>query len=128
MRILFVLAILFTAGCEFGRDQPVYNIESVPILTGSGKTLSLDEVKTTIIRSAVNRGWTIKEEVPGDLVATISPRQHIAIVDIRYTEKYFSISYRDSTALRYNGSTIHRNYNKWVKALEQEIQRRIVVQ
>jgi len=106
----------------------VYNIESVPILTGSGKTLSLDEVKTTIIRSAVNRGWTIKEEVPGDLVATISPRQHIAIVEIRYTEKYFSISYRDSTALRYNGSTIHRNYNKWVKALEQEIQRRIVVQ
>ena len=128
MRILLVLAILFTAGCEFGRDQPVYKAESVPILTGSGKSLSFEEVKTAIIRSAISRGWTVKEGVPGELVATISPRQHTAIVDIKFTEKYFSISYRDSTALRYNGSTIHRNYNKWVKALEQDIQRRIVAQ
>ena len=48
-------------------------------------------------------------------------RKHTAVVDIRYTPERYSISYRDSEVLLYDGSMIHRNYNKWVQPLSERI-------
>ena len=49
-------------------------------------------------------------------------RQHTAVVDIRYSPESYSISYRDSAVLLYDGQVIHRNYNKWVQLLSERIQ------
>ena len=45
----------------------------------------------------------------------------MAVVDIKYTNKAYSIDYVSSQDLLYDGNQIHRNYNKWVKILEQDI-------
>ena len=124
-RVLLALlvAALWVAPAHalFGRTQPLYNVEQAPIVTGSGKAPSLEEVGRTIRQAAVAREWTVHEQAPGHLVAVITPRQHMAKVDIRYTTTSYSITYNDSRELKYDGKEIHRNYNKWIKLLEQDI-------
>ena len=48
-------------------------------------------------------------------------RQHFASVDIHYDSNSYSIRYKDSKVLMYDGTNIHRNYNKWVQLLDQQI-------
>ncbi len=56
---------------------------------------------------------------------------HVVVVGVNrigqeYSTSSFSIVYDDSTMLRYNGTTIHRNYNRWVRKLERRINDRFV--
>jgi hypothetical protein len=41
------------------------------------------------------------------------------------TTTSFSISYRDSKDLNYDGSNIHSNYNNWIHNLDQAIQQQL---
>ncbi|WP_205028297.1 hypothetical protein [Oleisolibacter albus] len=124
-RLLLVFAALVAfalpAQAQFGRTQPVYNVEDAPIASVSGKSLSAEEVKSRIIQAAQAREWIVQEVGPGHLTATVRPRTHVAVVDILYSPTLYSIKYKDSTNLLYDGTTIHRNYNKWVKLLEADI-------
>ena len=54
----------------------------------------------------------------------LNARDHMAVVEIPYTENSFSIKYKDSQNLNYDASTgsIHNNYNGWVRNLENAIQ------
>ncbi|MCH8686358.1 hypothetical protein [Pedomonas mirosovicensis] len=122
------LSLLFAspqAQAAFGRDQPIYNVIDAPIATASGKQPSSDQVRAAIIQAASARGWVTRDEGTGHLVATLHVRKHTAVIDIKYTGSSFSITYKDSQVLRYTGTTIHRNYNKWVKLLEQDIQQKL---
>ena len=49
-------------------------------------------------------------------ILRFSYSNHKMVVDIPYTERNYSIIYRDSENLRYNEkkNTIHPRYNKWV--------------
>lgn len=132
LRTLFVLVALVClsspAQALFGRTQPIYDVTDAPITTMSGKTLSGHQVKSILTQTATARGWRVREQAPGHLVATITPRSHMAAVDITYTNKSYSIHYKDSNNLLYNGSDIHRNYNKWIKFLENNINQRFAAQ
>lgn len=125
--ILFSFMVITSsdAHAAFGRDQPIYNVLDASFVTASGKPLSSDAVRAAIIQAAAARGWKTHQEGEGHLIATINVRQHTAVVNIKYTADHFSITYRDSRVLRYTGTTIHRNYNKWVKLLEQDIRQRL---
>ena len=118
--ILAALATLpaLDASAAFGRTQPVYNVVDKPIHTPSGKPLDLSQVEQVLRDAAMSKGWTVDREHDGHLQAEIHVRQHWALVDITFTESTYSISYRDSKVLKYDGEKIHRNYNKWVKTLE----------
>lgn len=71
------------------RTQPVYNIADKPIQTATGSSLTLEEV--------------------GNILASAA----------RYKPESYSMTYRDSEVLKYDGTKIHRNYNKWIKLIEQ---------
>lgn len=124
MKILFrimmvaLLAALLT-GC-FGRLQPVYTVNdmAVPVALQDAPASKID----AIIKVAVTgRGWQVQDLSPGLIQATLKQRSHVAVVNIKYSNKAYSIEYVSSQDLLYDGSKIHRNYNRWVKTLEQDI-------
>jgi hypothetical protein len=121
---------------------PIVPHDNVPIVSGSGKTLSLDEVRGAIARGAAVHDWTVSTVHPGELVASLNVRnKHFASVTIKYTETAYSVTYRDSTNLEYqlsrpsasarredfttapppNTPLIHPNYNRWVDTLIRDI-------
>jgi hypothetical protein len=95
----------------------VLNFENVPITA----KLSVDQVKKGIIKAGMPRGWKMKESGPGELTALIHVRTHTAIVTINYSAESYSITYKDSTNLKYKNGKIHRAYNNWVTNLKNDI-------
>ena len=115
--ILATAVMLILAGC---RASPIYNIEDAPIQV-EGK-YSANDVKKAIIRAGAGLGWTMKAKKPGLIVGTLFLRKHVAIIDVRYTKNAYSIYYKDSQNLNYDGTNIHKNYNGWVQNLNRQIQ------
>ncbi len=106
---------------QVGRTEAVYNVDNAIIATGSGKKATIEQARAAIVQAAAARQWTLSEVDPGHFVATVHVRTHMAQVDITYSTEHYSIKYKNSDDLLYNGSEIHRNYNKWVKILQNEI-------
>ena len=122
MRIVAILlsaAALFVAGC--GGQQPIQNVQNSPIILPPGKTVSMQQVTTAIMRAGTRLGWQVVPEGPGRLTGRIALRTHMAVVDLEHDTKSYSIKYKDSSNLGYDGSNIHPNYNGWVQRLDQGI-------
>jgi hypothetical protein len=111
---------LFLSGC-FGRIQPIYMVHNHPI-PPSADFMTLDEISTVIERSAIDRQWVVKKEYPGLLRLTYSRKTHQAVIEVSFYKSHYSIKYVSSQDLLYNGSMIHRNYNRWVANLELDIE------
>lgn len=109
--------LVILAGC---RSNPVLNIEDAPIQVTAKH--STKDIKKTIIRAGAGLGWIMKAKKPGHIVGTLIIRKHTAIIDIRYSKKNYSITYKDSTNLNYDGTNIHGNYNGWISNLNRQIQ------
>ncbi len=110
-------------GC---RSNPVYNITNTPVMASS-RSYSTSDVRSAILQAGASLGWQMKEVRPGLIVATLYVRDHMAQVDIPYDRKTYSIVYRDSQNLDYDGANIHSNYNGWVQRLNAAINSRISV-
>ena len=63
----------------------------------------------------------MQDVAPGNILATLNLRTHMAQVDVSFDTKAYSIQYKDSTNLNYNGTSIHSNYNGWVQNLDKSI-------
>ena len=116
MLILIALAAVVAAGC---RSAPIHDLGPTSI---AGRATE-KQVQEAIIRAGAAQGWTMKAEAPGLITGTLYIRSHTAVVSIPYTRNSFSIRYKDSTNLDYNGAarTIHENYNEWVQRLNSGI-------
>jgi hypothetical protein len=125
IRVTVLTLILLIFGCA---NQPIYNIsrEHVPTMR-SGEQPSFSDVEGAILAAAHKRGWSPRVIRPGLIVATITVRSHRAEIEISYTEKHYSIRYKDSTGLDYDDGEIHRNYNRWIIKLSGSIQRELGV-
>lgn len=116
------LIMILVASC---RTAPVYNVTEAEIHTGSGIEPTLKQVEKAILNSASTNQppWTMKVLEPGRILATLRVRSHIALVEITYTTKSYSITYNGSSNLKYNPveKTIHNNYNGWIQNLDSAI-------
>ena len=115
--IIATALMLILAGC---RSNPVLNIDDSPVNV-DGK-YSTNDVKKAITRAGAALGWTMKVRKTGHIIGTLFLRKHVAIIDIRYTKKGYSITYKDSQNLNYDGTNIHKNYNGWIQNLNRQIQ------
>lgn len=111
-------ALLVLSGC---RSAPVYDVDDAEVVASTGQT-SADSVRKAIVRAGGSLGWVMKNAGKGKLVGTLMLRKHVAIVDIDYSAKSYSIHYKDSQNLNYDGTNIHNNYNGWVQNLNRAIQ------
>jgi hypothetical protein len=57
----------------------------------------------------------------GKIVGTLALRTHLAVIDIAYDTKAYSIRYKDSSNLDYTGTSIHNNYNGWIENMDKAI-------
>jgi len=104
---------------------PIQNYEDLPVVSGSGKPLTAEQVKNAIISGGARGRWSASVQSGNVVRLTYSPRSHSASVDVTYTAKTYSIRYANSVNLSYAADgatgTIHPNYNKWVSNLRQAI-------
>ena len=124
-KILFIAIFLLLTSCN--RFAPVYNIESEPISSGSGKALSLEQIKSAIHRGVVDKTWTLMESGENRFLATYSKGAKSASVTITYSLKEYSIRYEKSALLSYDGTNIHNRYNSWIKGLRISINQQLVL-
>ena len=117
---LSLLTIFVTlAGCNI---VPLENVESARLR--APENVTLERVKKGIIRAGIFRDWRMTEIEPGHILAQATVRnKHSATIDIFFDTKVFSIRYKDSKNLRYDGDLIHANYNQWVRNLKKDIQK-----
>jgi len=116
--------VLLAGGCR--APMPVYNVTDAPV-AASKPSPSLDEVGKAIQRAGVALGWQMKETKPGHMLATLALRKHEAVVDVNYGVKSYSIRYKDSTELGYDGQNIHPNYNGWIQNLDKGIRAQLSI-
>lgn len=113
-----VLAVLLVTiiGC---RAAPIRNVSDAPVMaTGKYK---LADVKKSIISAGQSLGWGMKSVKPGVIDGTLFIRNSMAKITVKYDKKNYSISYKDSSGLKYDGVNIHKNYNGWILNLERRI-------
>lgn len=124
MRSLKLAAVAIVLVALGACNATVQNFSNQPFPSDVEK-LSMKEIEATIIDAASAREWIVQREGEGQLKATYAPRSHSAQVMIAFDQKKYSIIYADSTNLGYNGTQIHRNYNRWVNNLRQDILRAV---
>lgn len=118
---LGVSVLAISVGCM----APVYNVANRPIVPAGGKPKTLNEVKAAILEAGRARRWTMTEIEPGHLEATVRPGGRVAVVDIRYSTTSYSISYKRTEGVEYDGTKIYSRYNTWIENLQQEIDKRL---
>src|SRR4051794_10880462 len=111
-RAIFVATIiLLAAGCTGPR--PIYNV-SDGVISSSKPNATTEEVGKAIIRAGAALGWNMQETAPGQILGTLNLRTHMAAVNVNYDARSYSIRYKDSSNLGYDGTNIHSNYNGWI--------------
>ena len=124
MKFLLICATFVAlAGCT---SVPLHNVSDANVITASGKPVTADQVRAAIVKAGSGLGWAMTPNDPGLVTGRLALRGHVAVVDVRYTAKNFSIVYKDSTNLDYTGTRIHRNYNGWVENLDRDIRANIL--
>ena len=119
--MLCCLSLFFAAACKTTNfvDTP-----ATKFTTLSGRA-SLDDVRKAIILAGTTRMWPDKWAFssvgPGHLIATLKTRGHVVVLNIKYTESSYKITYKDSKEMLYDGKHIHRKYYTWVRNLENHI-------
>ncbi len=126
LRALFVGALLLVTCGAVQAQVPPYNVIDAPVVTSSQGSLTVDAVAKAILRSGIRLGWRLEPAGPGAITGTLVLRTHTAVVDIVYDSKTYSIKYKDSVNLKYNGTTIHKNYNGWIQNLDKAIRAELV--
>lgn len=123
-QILVALGVaLVVAGCA---PRPVMNVTDQPVVTAAGKQVTADQVRDGIVRAGTGLGWVMTPISPGLVSGRLSLRDHVAVVDVRYTTKTYSIMYKDSTNLSYRDGQVHRNYNGWIENLDRDIRNELL--
>ena len=116
-RFLFCSFVAITiAACASG-SVPVHNFSGIPI--GAKSAPTLDAVGKAIIAAGVTAGWQMTQIKPGHMIGTYKIRNHLAVVDVTYSSTTYDIIFKSGDpGLKYDGHTIHENYNRWVEDLE----------
>ena len=110
-----VAVLLLIAACS----HPIMNVSNESLNAPASATEK--QVGDAIRQAGSGLGWVMKPGGLGKIQGTLLLRTHVAVVDIGYSKSAFSITYKDSTNLGYNGTSIHRNYNGWIQNLKNAI-------
>lgn len=121
---LLCAVLVALAGCT---QAPIRNVPDATVVTGTGKPATPEDVRIAIVRAGTTLGWVMTPVDPGLVSGRLALRGHLAIVDVRYTAKDYSITYKDSTNLDYRDGQIHKNYNGWIENLNRDIRANLLL-
>ena len=106
-------------GCRTTIPMPDYGQQTIANYGQSQPDIK--QVEQSIIKAAVSLGWQAHVVETGKVEATLNIRTHQLVVMIQYDETSYDIDYVDSTNLKYDGKSIHRQYANWVRNLMNRI-------
>lgn len=116
--LLAVVAVIGLSGCPHHANILNVTDAAVPV---TKPNYALEDVRAAIIRAGAGLGWNVTDAGDNKMLAVLHLRSHVAKVEIPYSKTSFSILYKDSENLEYDGSKIHSNYNGWVQNLNRAI-------
>lgn len=111
------------AACSH-QQEAIYNVQNKPP-SPAARSLSPNQIESHINQAMVAKGWKVDKVRPGELRGTIEWSRHSAVVTVLATQQAYSIRLHSSTNLREGDGYIHRQYNVRVRALEEDIDRRL---
>jgi hypothetical protein len=117
---LLLVVPLMTTACS--KTRPVMNVEDHPLPPGA-ETLPLDQIGRSIAYGGEQAHWQIEPVAPGRMSGKFDDGKHEAVINITYDQRAYSISLVNSTNLHQEGDEIHKRYDKWIRRLEQDIDR-----
>jgi len=122
-----LVAFTFLAQPAVARDDPLRNPADIPIPWNKADPPALETLQRAIISGCTVRGWVCKAEAPGVVRAVLMVRKHRAESRITFDTQKYSVTYVDSSELRYDPvkDEIHRKYNLWIANLIGDINRSI---
>ena len=121
--IITILLAMALAACA--RTAPIYNVSEAPVVV-TNNNYNLTDMKNAILRAGTSLGWQMQAVDQNNIIGTLNIRNHMAQVDINYDKSNYSINYRDSKELNYDGTKIHSNYNGWIQRLDQAIKTQLI--
>jgi hypothetical protein len=124
---LFALAVaLFALNAHARNLEPVGNFDNLPATTGSGQPATVQQITDALAAGGAPRGWQVTQVKPGQLVATVNVRgKHMVSVDISAAPGLFSVKYKNSMNMNYDGMQINPHYNKWVQMLAEDARKEL---
>ena len=108
IKVGFILACLAATSCTTGMVEPKGKIG----MTGDA---TLAQVTEAVQQAGAEAGWETKVVRPGLIEASRewSNGKHSMVVEVIYDAKSYTIKYKDSKNLQYDGGSIHRQY--WLR-------------
>lgn len=105
----------------------IKKVESSDYGNGPRAGTTMKQIKATIEKVATTRSWTLSNASLGQFTGKRAwggedHNKHNIVVDVVYDLKTFSIRYKDSKRMKYDGSSIHPTYNYMILLLEEGIQ------
>lgn len=129
LRLFALAAALFALNAQAKNVEAIGNFDNQTATTGAGQPATVKQIKAALIAGGSPRGWVVKEVAPGQLAATVNVRnKHTVTVDISVAPGLYSIKYRDSTNMNYDGGKINPHYNKWVQMLSDDARKELAKQ
>ncbi|MDB5857871.1 MAG: hypothetical protein JWQ76_1560 [Ramlibacter sp.] len=124
---LFALALsMFALNAQARNLAPIGNFENLPAMSGSGQPATVQQIKEALTSAGAPRGWQVTQVTPSQLVATVNVRnQHTVSVDISLAPGLYSIKYKNSVNMNYDGVQINPHYNKWVQILLEDARKEL---
>lgn len=120
--LVLSLALATMAACTSAPLKPAAPIAVPPHVTRT-------QVRQSIVSALEGRGWTLDKVGDKAVLTTLHLRGHTATVRVAYDRQDVRIAYVSSSKLEFRESHgkryIHRNYNGWIKFLEQDIRRNL---
>lgn len=117
--LLFAVIAFVTQPAAISRDEPIKNPTGIPISWNADGKPTMERIQRAIIAGCAQRGWACQATKPGEIRAVLHLRQHMAEALIAFNTEGFSVTYVNSSELRFDAAkgTIHRKYNQWVANL-----------
>ena len=124
LSVVLALCLAFTVSA-CAHPQPVHNVIEAPVVTGSKIALTASQVKNAIITACVkvdaDDRWFVDPKIDGQIIAWKEVHGDMAVIDIFYSPTSYSIKYKDSDGLLYDGQQIDQEYNERVQLLAARI-------
>jgi len=106
-----------------GRPIPMQEIIDTPVPWPGGTEGTLAQVQKAVFAGLAAKGWTASLAAPGKAHAYIQKSDWRCEIDVTFNTTTYSITYSNSEHLDYDPKkkVIHRNFNRWLQLLQQQI-------
>jgi hypothetical protein len=122
-RVWLFAALVMALGFSACKSK-LFEIRDNPIEAGNN-AVTIDQVSTAIMNAGNGLGWKMSRPSNEEIHGMYQFSKHSATVAIPFTTTHYSILYKTSTNLKYDGTNIHKRYNALVTNLDTAIRREL---